>query len=120
MVRCFIAVTQAKLNFFLILPFFNPSVIICQGVQIILSICFKYHMSIFTVCSQQYRQEEIDFLIKNFVDNGYLKHELVSITNEFRRKRDNLSRTKKEIDPKQIVVLPWVSGLQNYELRRQY
>ena len=62
----------------------------------------------FTVCSQQHRQEEIDFLIQNFVDNGYQKHELVNITNEFRRKRDNPSQTiPEENDPKQIVVLPW-------------
>ena len=33
------------------------------------------------------QQEEIDFLVQNFVDNGYQKHKLIQIMNEFRRKK---------------------------------
>ena len=58
----------------------------------------------YTVCSQQHQQEEIEFLIKNFTDNGYKKNELVKIANEFRRKRDNPQHSQSEDnDPKQIV-----------------
>ena len=70
----------------------------------------------YTVCSQQHQQEEIDFLISNFVDNGYERHMLDKITKEYHRKRDSLSTqndnqpTKNE-ENQNIVVLPWVPGL---------
>ena len=74
----------------------------------------------YTVCSQQHQQEEIEFLITNFADNGYKKKELVNIANEFRRKRDNPQHTQSEDnDPKQIVVLPWVPGLSP-KLRKSF
>ena len=63
-----------------------------------------------TVCSQQHQQEEIDFLVQNFVNNGYQK--LIWILNEFQRKRTNPPPTPSEnTDPIQIVVLPWVPKL---------
>ena len=74
----------------------------------------------YTVCSQQHQQEEIEFLITNFTDNGYKKNELVKIANEFRRKRDNPQHSQSEDnDPKQIVVLPWVPGLSP-KLRKSF
>ena len=70
--------------------------------------------------NQQHQQEEIEFLIKNFTDNGYKKNELVKIANEFRRKRDNPQHSQSEDnDPKQIVVLPWVPGLSP-KLRKSF
>ena len=67
----------------------------------------------YTVCSQQHPQEQIEFLITNFTDNGYKKKELVNIANNFRQKRDNLRQhtQNEDNDPKQIAVLPWVAGL---------
>ena len=74
----------------------------------------------FTVCSQQHQQEEIDFLVQNFVDNGYQKRELMQILNEFQRKRNNPPPTPPEnTDPTQIVVLPWVPGLSP-KLRKSF
>ena len=68
----------------------------------------------FTVCSQQHQQEEIDFLVQKFVDNGDQKHELFRILNKFQRKTSNPSPTPSEnTDQTQIVVLPWVPGLSN-------
>ena len=73
-----------------------------------------------TVCSQQHQQEEIDFLVQNFVDNGYQKHELIRILNEFQRKRSNPPPTPSEnTDPTQIAVLHWVPGLSP-KLRKSF
>ena len=67
-----------------------------------------------TFCSQQHEQEEIDFLVQKFVDNGDQKHELFRILNKFQRKTSNPPPTPSEnTDQTQIVVLPWVPGLSN-------
>ena len=59
----------------------------------------------FTVCSQQHQQEEIDFLVQKFVDNGDQKHELFRILNKFQRKTSNPPPTPSEnTDQTQIVV----------------
>ena len=69
----------------------------------------------FTVCSQQHQQEEIDFLVQKFVDNGDQKHELFRILNKFQRKTSNPPppTPSENTDQTQIVVLPWVPGLSN-------
>ena len=60
-----------------------------------------------TVCSQKHQQEEIDFLVQNFVDNGYQKHKIIRILKEFQRKRSNPPPTpSKNTEPTQIVVFP--------------
>ena len=68
-----------------------------------------------TVCSQKHQQEEIDFLVQNFVDNGYQKHKIIWILKEFQRKRSNPPPTpSKNTEPTQIVVFPEYLGyLQN-------
>ena len=61
-------------------------------------------------CSQQYQQEEIDFLVQKFVDNGYQKHKLI-LTNFNKRKATCQPTPSENTDPTQTVVLPWVPGL---------
>ena len=42
----------------------------------------------YTVCEGQHREEEVDFLIRCFAENGYRYDELHSIVRQFKKKRE--------------------------------
>ena len=61
-----------------------------------------------TICSEKYLKDELEFLIKVFVENGYEENKLRQIMQKF------LSRNSKEIkDTKKFVSLPFVPNLDN-------
>ena len=72
----------------------------------------------YNVCSAQYLQEEIDFLIDNFVDNGYDRNKLLKIASDYRKNRDENQQSSIEINNK-IVTLPWIPQLSP-KLRKSF
>ena len=78
----------------------------------------------FTVCNEQHRKDEIDFLISCFTENGYNKNQLKEIVRTFEEKRTTTDQVpneeKKENEQNnKIVTLPWIPGLSP-KLRRTY
>lgn len=70
----------------------------------------------FTVCEGQQLRDEIDFLIKCFVENGYREYELKNIEKSYRQKMEN---NEKENEDMKIVSLPWIPGLSP-KLRKSF
>ena len=62
----------------------------------------------YTVCSQQHKEDEINFLIENFVENG---KEIVAIERAFRQKKESTIDAQAADDEPNHIVLPWVPGL---------
>ena len=71
----------------------------------------------YRICDDRFRQEEIDFLINNFVENGYDRNTLTRIADDYIRNQtaDNQN------DPDQLpfVKLPWIPGLSP-KLRKSF
>ena len=66
----------------------------------------------FNLCSQNYIEQEIEFLVKVFVENGYERKELMKIINEMRRNRKhNCNITNKSQVQDQTITLPWIPKL---------
>ena len=61
----------------------------------------------------------MNFLIKNFAENGYDENELVNIASDFRKKRESRNpQADKEINNK-ILTLPWIPQLSP-KLRKSF
>ena len=74
----------------------------------------------YSVCHEKYRQDEINFLIDNFVENGYNKGELIKIETDYRKKREETTdHQPKEEEPNKIVKLPWIPGISP-KLRKSF
>ena len=75
----------------------------------------------YTVCKGQYQDEEIEFLVSCFNENGYDKDQLLEIVRSFKAKKETVNQQPVEdIDePNKIVTLPWVPGLSP-KLRKTY
>ena len=75
----------------------------------------------YTVCEGQHREEEVDFLIRCFTENGYRHDELHRIVRQFKKKREtnNIQQLPEQEQPNTIVTLPWVPGLSP-KLRRTF
>ena len=70
-----------------------------------------------SLCSKKYIEEEINFLIDVFVENGYEKEDLKKSIKEVQDKYNqvpvstNDKRTNSENDMIQTVTLPWIPGV---------
>ena len=74
----------------------------------------------YSVCHEKYRQDEINFLIDNFVENGYNKGQLIKIETDYRKKREETTdHQPKEEEPNKIVKLPWIPGISP-KLRKSF
>ena len=74
----------------------------------------------YKICDSQFRQEEINFLINNFIENGYDKNSLKRIESDYQKTREE---TREDRDmatehPK-IVKLPWIPELSP-KLRKSF
>lgn len=63
----------------------------------------------YTICEGEHLEEEIQFLIKYFTENGYNELELKQIENSYRRKRNEKQddRDGQQQQDLKIVSLPW-------------
>ena len=61
-----------------------------------------------SICSEQYLQEELEFLIKVFEENGYEENKLRQVMQKFLA-----NKTKEVMDTKKFVSLPFVPNLDN-------
>ena len=81
----------------------------------------------FTICSKNYINEELDFLLNVFTENGYKENELKKIIEEVRKKFNqqlnqnvgtrNIKETPDDIKP--TITLPWIPGVSP-KLRKIY
>ena len=65
------------------------------------------------ICSTKYLEEEIQFIIKVFVENGYERIQLEKIVKEMNKPRPK----RKEQELKKYTSLPWIPGLSE-ELKK--
>ena len=75
-----------------------------------------------TICSKNYLEREIDFLIKIFVENGYQEESLRKIVKEIRDKSQILPETTNDQNtdpPKPRITLPWIPKISP-KLRTAY
>ena len=75
-----------------------------------------------TICSKNYLEREIDFLIKIFVENGYQEESLKRIVKEIRDKSQILPETTNDQNtdpPKPRITLPWIPKISP-KLRTAY
>ena len=63
----------------------------------------------YKICSENFIQEEISFLIDIFVQNGYDRAEMEKITNGYQPN----SQQRNNIDFSKTVSMPWIPGLSN-------
>ncbi|XP_065662433.1 uncharacterized protein LOC136084958 [Hydra vulgaris] len=65
----------------------------------------------YSICSKHHLQNEINFLIDMFIENGYDEKLLRNITHQFHQKRQNKNKIPSECNNLPVVSLPWVPGL---------
>ncbi|XP_066926268.1 uncharacterized protein [Clytia hemisphaerica] len=73
----------------------------------------------YRICDDRFRQEEIDFLINNFVENGYDRNTLTRIANDYDRTRNQTTDNRNDPEQLPIVKLPWIPGLSP-KLRKSF
>ncbi|XP_066916006.1 uncharacterized protein [Clytia hemisphaerica] len=73
----------------------------------------------YRICDDRFRQEEIDFLINNFVENGYDRNTLTRIANDYDRTRNQTTDNRNDPEQLRIVKLPWIPGLSP-KLRKSF
>ena len=76
-----------------------------------------------SICSESYLDQEIDFLVNLFVENGYDKNDLTKIVHEFKSQRNQEEQANMDNDdsnqPSQTISLPWIPGVSP-KLRKVY
>ena len=83
----------------------------CHDEKIKIGVVKGYLLRAESICSEKYKQQEISFIKKIFVENGYEEAELDKIIKDMeKRKTRNDSNKKKEAE-KRFVSLPWIPGL---------
>ena len=77
----------------------------------------------YTICEGDRLEEEIEFLVNCFVENGYDERKLRSIVNLKNQKRTNNRQIKEDdeqqLEQKNIVTLPWIPELSP-KLRKSF
>ena len=84
----------------------------CHDEKVKIGIFKGYISRAESICSPEYLNEEIEFIIKIFVENGYDKEFLQNIINNKKKPRNNTIR-------KPYVSLPWIPGI-NKKLRKSF
>jgi len=64
----------------------------------------------YSLCSDNYLDEEIKFLTQNFIDNGYNETSLTSIIKSVKQKKQQQQQQPPDTVQK-IVSLPWIPGV---------
>ena len=64
----------------------------------------------FNLCSKEYIDEELEFLVNTFIENGYNEEELKQIISRTKENYHNKTTNNNEINNK-YVSLPWVPGV---------
>ena len=69
----------------------------------------------FNLCSEKYLDQELEFLLNVFVENGYQKKSLLNIISSYKRNhKPNINRIndqRMDLDNKNRVTLPWIPNL---------
>ena len=77
----------------------------------------------FNICSQQHVEQELEFLVNVFAENGYSKLMLMDIVKRFRAERGNNQasgeQTVNDSDQQKVVKLPWIPEL-SLKLKRAF
>ena len=76
----------------------------------------------YKICSEKYINEELEFLVDVFVENGYDKVKLKSIIESVKNRNQPQSVLNENIthqDTMQTITLPWIPGLSP-KLRKMY
>ena len=76
----------------------------------------------FTICSEKYVQNELNFLVDTFVENGYQRNDLQNTVNAVKAKliqKDRGTTLTSNQEQKQTVVLPWIPGISP-KLKKAY
>jgi hypothetical protein len=73
------------------------------------------------LCSHQFIQDEVDFLLDNFTENGHNRNDLEVIVNKRKYRQPHLkdSNQEKQHEQQPIAVLPWIPGISP-KLRKQF
>ena len=79
----------------------------CHDERIKLGVFKGYISRAKSICSPQYINEEIEFIINIFVENGYDRRVLENIVNN----KNKRTQEKKQDTRKKYVSLPWIPGL---------
>ena len=75
----------------------------------------------FSICSEKYLDEELNFLTEVFVENGYKENELNKIVNQVKTRynQPNANKENRDNEYRQMITLPWIPGLSP-KLRKVY
>ena len=69
----------------------------------------------YKICSEQYLNEEVDFLINVFVENGYEESMLRTLAEEVRNRRTtappDVTPNQQDSESMQTITLPWIEGV---------
>ena len=63
------------------------------------------------ICSEKYVNQEIDFLIKVFVENGYDKKDLIRMVDQVKATQTQEQIISNDTNPSQTISLPWIPGV---------
>ena len=96
----------------------------CHDPQILRGIFKGFLNRAISICSENYIDEEIKFLLNVFQQNGYEKEKLEKMIDEVRSKRpNNPTNTNPENEQKKenmrTITLPWIPGVSP-KLRKAY
>ena len=72
-----------------------------------------------TLCSDKYVEQELQFLIETFVENGYNESKLRNIVTDMKRKQVGNDSNTSEDSSQLTVTLPWIPGVST-KLRKVY
>jgi len=97
----------------------------CHDPKVLKGVFTGFVHRAFSNCSPQHIEQELDFLVNVFVENGYTKSTLVDIVKQFRDKhsgdvQEDVDEVQQaDSNSRQVVKLPWIPGL-SLKLKRAF
>ena len=99
---------------------------LCHDPSILKGIFKGFIHRTISICSDKYLNDEIDFLVNVFIENGYKENDLRKIIEEVKSKR-NEENNKNDNNDKNVTIntstqtisLPWIPGVSP-KLRKVY
>lgn len=88
----------------------------CHDDKIKIGVFKGFLLRAYAICSEKYLAQEIEFIKKIFLENGYDEERLASTIEQTKRMK---SRKKPTIDNTRYTSLPWVPGLSQ-KLRKVF
>lgn len=86
----------------------------CHDEKVKIGIFKGYISRARSICSEEYLNEEIEFIVNIFVENGYDRKLLQNIVNNKNKSKPNNDQVRKP-----YVSLPWIPGI-NKKLRKSF